>query len=86
MFTDAIDNKLLLLIEKFSNLKEITERFYLAGGTALTLQLGHRKSEDLDFFSLAGWDGDWVETILLELDGKVLVSEARTVHGLISEL
>ena len=25
--------------------------FYLAGGTALALQLGHRKSVDLDFFS-----------------------------------
>ena len=49
------------------------------------MQLGHRKSEDLDFFSPAGWDGDWVETILLEMGGKVLVSEARTVHGLISD-
>jgi predicted nucleotidyltransferase component of viral defense system len=26
-------------------------RFYLAGGTALALQVGHRRSEDLDFFS-----------------------------------
>ncbi len=30
---------------------EIGECFYLAGGTALALQLGHRKSFDLDFFS-----------------------------------
>ena len=30
---------------------EIGERFYLAGGTALALQLGHRMSLDLDFFS-----------------------------------
>lgn len=27
------------------------KRFYLAGGTALSLQLGHRTSADLDFFS-----------------------------------
>lgn len=27
------------------------QRFYLAGGTALALQLGHRYSIDLDFFS-----------------------------------
>jgi predicted nucleotidyltransferase component of viral defense system len=27
------------------------QRFYLAGGTALALQLGHRKSVDLDFFT-----------------------------------
>ncbi len=29
----------------------ILSDFYLAGGTALALQLGHRKSIDLDFFS-----------------------------------
>lgn len=31
--------------------EEILKNFYLAGGTALALQLGHRKSVDLDFFS-----------------------------------
>ncbi len=25
--------------------------FYLSGGTGLAFQLGHRKSDDLDFFS-----------------------------------
>jgi hypothetical protein len=29
----------------------IGQRFYLAGGTALALQLGHRRSFDLDYFS-----------------------------------
>ncbi|MCL4868563.1 MAG: nucleotidyl transferase AbiEii/AbiGii toxin family protein [Anaerolineae bacterium] len=27
------------------------QRFYLAGGTGLALQIGHRMSNDLDFFS-----------------------------------
>jgi len=30
---------------------ELCPRFYLAGGTGLALQLGHRRSVDLDFFS-----------------------------------
>ena len=30
---------------------EFLSQFYLSGGTALSLQLGHRESEDLDFFS-----------------------------------
>jgi hypothetical protein len=30
--------------------------FYLAGGTGLALQLGHWVSEDLDFFTAAGFD------------------------------
>jgi predicted nucleotidyltransferase component of viral defense system len=38
--------------------------FNLVGGTALALQLGHRISVDLDFFSLHDFDGD---VILFEL-------------------
>src|SRR5439155_17966505 len=34
----------------------IAERFYLAGGTALALQLGHRVSVDLDFFRADSFD------------------------------
>ena len=30
---------------------DFLEKFYLSGGTALSLQLGHRESEDLDFFT-----------------------------------
>jgi predicted nucleotidyltransferase component of viral defense system len=30
--------------------------FYLSGGTALSLQLGHRESEDLDFFNQHNFD------------------------------
>ena len=30
---------------------DLCPRFYLAGGTGLALQLGHRRSVDLDFFS-----------------------------------
>jgi hypothetical protein len=29
---------------------EVGKRFYLAGGTGLALQLGHRRSNDLDYF------------------------------------
>ncbi|MCH2188493.1 nucleotidyl transferase AbiEii/AbiGii toxin family protein [Candidatus Gracilibacteria bacterium] len=32
-------------------LKVFSRNFYLAGGTAIALQLGHRKSIDFDFFS-----------------------------------
>ncbi|HBB65319.1 MAG TPA: hypothetical protein DCZ84_01610 [Candidatus Vogelbacteria bacterium] len=39
--------------------------FYLAGGTALALQLGHRISVDLDFFS----DNPIQRTLLSEIEG-----------------
>lgn len=38
---------ILALLEK----SEIIQKAYLAGGTALALQLGHRISYDLDFFT-----------------------------------
>jgi hypothetical protein len=35
----------------FAGNQGVAARFYLAGGTGLALQLGHRRSVDLDFFS-----------------------------------
>lgn len=37
--------------EMLSKLKIFKKDFYLAGGTAIALHIGHRKSIDLDFFS-----------------------------------
>ena len=60
-------------------------RFYLAGGTALALQIGHRISNDLDFFS----PDDFNENLLIqnlsplgkfELEKK----EERTVLGVLN--
>lgn len=42
--------QLLPLIEKFSN------QFYLVGGTAIALHLGHRRSIDFDLFSYTSFD------------------------------
>lgn len=39
-------------------LDAVPSGFVLYGGTALALQLGHRVSEDFDFFSAAGFDPD----------------------------
>ncbi len=36
--------------------RHLLENFYLAGGTGLTLHLGHRRSLDLDFFSTEPFD------------------------------
>lgn len=38
--------------------------FVLYGGTALALQLGHRVSEDFDFFSSSGFDPDRLQSRL----------------------
>ncbi len=47
MFYDILDKKRTEVLPK---LKSFKEDFYLAGGTALALQIGHRDSVDFDFF------------------------------------
>src|SRR3989338_2797980 len=47
MHVGALTESAKALLPPFKNL----EGFYLAGGTALSLQLGHRISIDFDFFS-----------------------------------
>jgi predicted nucleotidyltransferase component of viral defense system len=49
-FWNTITEKMRDILKGFSR-SEIGRHFYLAGGTALALQLGHRRSVDLDFFS-----------------------------------
>ena len=50
MHQEVINIKTKRILETLSNIQEVQD-FYLAGGTALALQLGHRKSIDLDWFS-----------------------------------
>jgi len=50
MYFDFLAPQTQSLIKKLSNNSDLLRGFYLTGGTALTLHLGHRQSEDLDFF------------------------------------
>lgn len=55
MYTEAISDRLWGLLKRLSAFPEM-KFAYLGGGTALSLQLGHRKSEDLDFFLINEFD------------------------------
>lgn len=50
MFLEAVPDALKSNLEAIAK-EKIFKQFYLAGGTALALQLGHRISRDLDFFT-----------------------------------
>ena len=50
MFKNAINKETRGVLEKIGS-AGFAKKFYLAGGTALAIQLGHRESIDLDFFS-----------------------------------
>lgn len=55
------------------------ENFRLVGGTALALQIGHRLSVDLDFFSEKKNDLIQIENELLRLPGMSLKNKASYV-------
>lgn len=50
LFWDTVTEDMRAVMREFFN-STMGSRFYLAGGTALSLQLGHRQSVDLDLFS-----------------------------------
>jgi hypothetical protein len=50
LFWGTITPEMRTILGAFTQ-SELGAKFYLAGGTALALQLGHRLSVDLDFFS-----------------------------------
>ncbi len=56
--------------------------FYLSGGTALSLQLGHRESEDLDFFTEQDFDPRNIQ-VELEKIGKLsdIELDQNTLNG-----
>lgn len=60
--------------------------FYLAGGTALALQIGHRESQDFDFFSQMT-DIEpiraWIEVMP---DAVIRDADAQTIHAEIAEV
>lgn len=61
--------------------------FYLAGGTALALHIGHRQSVDFDFFTLQDFQTRAMIAALQPLGAFELFSEAEnTVNALLNEV
>jgi hypothetical protein len=60
--------------------------FYLSGGTAIALHLGHRRSIDFDWFAPLDFDPDALEERLLALLPSVTITskEDGTLHALAS--
>jgi Nucleotidyl transferase AbiEii toxin, Type IV TA system len=65
---NAFKPKLEILPESqrdlWPDLNTVPSDFVLYGGTALALQIGHRTSEDFDFFATSGFDPDHLQSEL----------------------
>ena len=76
MYQEIINAKTKRLLETIDRIKTI-ENFYLAGGTALALQLGHRKSIDLDWFSQKEFDVSILKKELFSFGSLKIDSEDK---------
>ncbi len=85
MFTKAILPDTFRAIQLVSKIP-IVQNSYLAGGTALALQLGHRISIDLDFFTLEEFDANILSSSLGEFPEFIQEGTAwRTVWGQVGD-
>lgn len=67
--------------------KPFSQNFYLAGGTALAIQLGHRLSIDLDWFSGEGFLNSSLKTDLSQFGQFELTGEDEdTIHGILDNV
>jgi len=77
------DNTLELLTELQS--RPYLSKFYLVGGTALALKIGHRKSVDLDLFSNFSFDEiQLLENLSFDYNFNLFYSSSNTLKGSIN--
>ena len=68
---NTIDPPLFQALVDISQLPELSN-FSLVGGTSLSLQLGHRKSDDLDFFTDRSFNIGEVKEAILRYNSRVV--------------
>lgn len=85
MHPEVLDSEMLALSKKLGFLGSFS--FYLAGGTGVALQLGHRKSFDFDFFTPVDFSPEEL-SIQIRKHHLALEGEMRrpgTLHGIIEK-
>lgn len=81
LHTTTIEHHTLVLLRKLQQIPEF-KQLRLVGGTALALQIGHRKSIDLDFFGLINLSGQEIVDVLnnYEIKDVMLNNESKNFH------
>jgi len=84
LHTDMLPNDTAEAFRACARLEFLEKEWYLAGGTALALQVGHRQSVDLDFFTVKpDFNTTDMERMMINADDWVTTHVARgTLYGL----
>ena len=86
LFTKTVDSVTLAVLRRLMA-DPSTGNFVLVGGTALALQIGHRKSVDLDLFTLDHFEPDVLLSALLPTYTPTLLQKSSlslvcTIEGI----
>ncbi|MFH1657639.1 MAG: nucleotidyl transferase AbiEii/AbiGii toxin family protein [bacterium] len=81
MHKEVINKKTECLLAEIAKTSFIRD-FYLAGGTALALQYGHRKSIDLDWFSPQWFNAVELKGSLVKIGKIIIDSEEKNTLNL----
>ncbi|PIP27370.1 MAG: hypothetical protein COX30_02240 [Candidatus Moranbacteria bacterium CG23_combo_of_CG06-09_8_20_14_all_39_10] len=86
MYPETINKRTKSVLAKIAKL-DFVQNFYLAGGTALAIQLGHRESIDLDFFSREKFSAQKLKYELSKI-GKLAVDyeDEDTLNGTLDDV
>lgn len=86
LYKSTVDQSTLELLIKLQQ-KDYMKGFYLVGGTALALKMGHRKSIDLDLFSNFSFDtAQLLENISADFPFTLFFSANNTLKGSINQV
>lgn len=86
MFENVLSSPTKSLLKNFKE-GSLPKGFYLAGGTAVALYLGHRRSADLDFFTPSEFvEVAWEEKLKEEFRFKLFKRDWQTLIGSIGNV
>ena len=76
---ETIEPATLELLRSIQTIPEL-DQTRLVGGTSLALQLGHRKSVDLDFFGHMPYDTNALLAMLKPLGEVTVLKDSTNIH------
>ena len=79
---ETVDEGTLGLLKQLQSL-DILSEMRLVGGTSLALQIGHRKSIDVDLFGILNVEFDILIDELKTLGEVVLLKNSKNIHSLL---
>ena len=79
LYLETVESSTLELLKKLQRLP-VLEQTRLVGGTALALQLGHRKSIDLDFFGTVDCEAEYLRESIAGIASLTILKESPHIH------